>query len=91
MADSPPQDMRTSIAGKAQTQKLAYQYNFMEFTYKMACGAHDVTLTPSKSFLQLTTSGKNLSPDGKPFPDTLTLSGTTLADVGVHHFKITVS
>ena len=91
MANSPPSNMSTEIGGADQTQTLDYQYNMMEYTYGQDCGEHDVVLTPSKPFLSLTTSGVNLSPQGRPYPDSLTLSGTTIEDVGVHNFQITIS
>lgn len=90
-ADSPPSDMTITVNGADQTQTLAYQYSDIEFTFEMNCGKYDVTLAPSKTFLTVSASGINLDPYASPFIDTLTLSGATVADIGVHNFQMTVS
>ena len=64
---------------------MPYQNNYMEFIYGQDCGEYDITFTPPLDLLAMSSLGISLSPQGQPFIDTLTLTSTSVDDIGVYN------
>lgn len=62
----------------------------MEFIYGQDCGDYDITFTPPLDLLSLSSIGINLSPQGQPFVDTLTLTSTSVDDIGVYNLQLNI-
>ena len=56
----------------------------MEAVYQQNCGNYFIQLVPNLPFMSLQASGVNLSPQGLPYDDKMTLGATTVADIGVY-------
>jgi len=62
----------------------------MEFIYGQNCGDYQITFSPPLALLNLSVSGVNKSPNGKPFIDKLTLTSTSVNDIGVYNLKMVI-
>ena len=79
-----------AVNGATQVQNLAYQGNYMEYTYNQDCGAYSVTLAPTLSFLAVSSSGSTGGFNSHVFPDTMTLNTPSLSDIGQYTVTMNV-
>ena len=91
LENAPPNDMTiTAVSDEDQTQTIAFQNNNIASGFGQDCGTYSVRFDQDYSYLELSSSGSNFDPQGRPYTDTITLKKQSASDFGVKTIKLII-
>ena len=80
----------TVVVGFPLSTDLNYQENMISAIYDQDCGTYSAKLSPQLDFVTVQTTGSSLTSYGWEYPDLITVSTSSLDDVGMYSITMTI-